>query len=106
MVLQQGVSSPPNESIIHGRILLIKKEQEGNGYNWEVKVLESNNVNGYVNFSLRYLGKVITIMIHPEMKKVFNEGDQIIAHILFRGDERGGAFFLVGNKVQKLKPRE
>ncbi|RDV16873.1 hypothetical protein DXT99_01805 [Pontibacter diazotrophicus] len=100
----QSVPSAPNESIIQGTILDIQRCPEGLGFVWQVKVIESQDVIEYANFATRHIGKEINILIHPELKKFFVVGDKIVAHIFFQGDEKGGAFFLIGDKIEMVKP--
>ncbi|QMU30522.1 hypothetical protein [Adhaeribacter radiodurans] len=102
MTLKHSVPSAPNQSIIQGQILKIEKGPEGIGNAWSVKVEVTQDVSGYANFANRYLGKEITILVHPEMKKAFHIQDKIKASIFFQGDERGGSFFLIGDKVEMI----
>jgi hypothetical protein len=99
---QRGVPAAPNESKIRGEILKIQRGPDGPGYIWEVKVNESEDSGGARNFARAYVGKPISIYIHPDMKKKFKENDSIEARIFFQGDERSGAFFLIDDDVHKL----
>lgn len=99
---QSGVPAAPNESKVRGRIVDIEPGPEGIGSIWKVEVNESLDVGILPNFTRAYIGKVISIFIHPNMKETLKVSDWVEARISFQGDERCGAFFLIDDDVHKL----
>jgi hypothetical protein len=97
-----GVNVAPNESKVRGKIVKIEPGPEGVGSIWRIEVTETQDVNNLPNFARRHIGKVISVFVHPEMKKEVRESDLIEAQISFQGDERGGAFFLINDNVNRL----
>lgn len=98
----RGVPAAPNESIACGKLVEIGAGPDGMGSIWTVHVDEARDVGGLPNFTREHVGETITIYVHPDMKKEFKAGDTVEVNISFQGDERGGAFFLLGEKVHKL----
>jgi hypothetical protein len=97
-----NVTAIPNESKIYGQIIDITSGPEGMGYVWKVKVDGSSDVNNLPNLTRIHIGKVITIYVHPGLKKQLVKADTIEARVSFQGDEQGGAFFLLDDDVRKL----
>ena len=98
-----GVSVAPNESKIRGKITRIQPGPEGVGQVWEVEVTESIESGSTRDFARAYVGKTLLVYIHPDLKKRLKENDYIEARIFYQGDARNGAFFLIGDDVQKIK---
>ena len=97
-----GVNVAPNESKIRGKIVKIDPGPEGLGSIWTIEVSETEDIDNLPNFARRHVGKLIPVLIHPEMKKEIKESDLIEAHITFQGDESGGEFFLIDDNVRHL----
>jgi hypothetical protein len=97
-----GVNAAPNESKIRGKIVKIDPGPEGLGSIWTIEVSETEDIDNLPNFARRYVGKLISVLVHPEMKKEIKEFDIIEAHLTFQGDERGGEFFLIDDKVRHV----
>ena len=104
MDLQQprGVPAAPNESVVRGTVVEIEAGPDGVGSIWKVHVDETHDVGQLRNLTRAHIGETIVIYVHPDMRKEFTAGDTIEVNVSFQGDERGGAFFLMGDKVHKL----
>lgn len=98
----RGVPTAPNESIVCGKLVEIGAGPDGVGSTWKVHVDDSRNVGQLRNVAGARVGETIIIYVHPDMKKEFAAGDSVEVNVSFEGDERGGAFFLLGDKVRKL----
>ena len=98
----RGVPTAPNESIVCGKLVEIGAGPDGMGCIWKVRVDEARDVGELPNFTRGRVGETILIYVHPGMRKEFKAGDTIEVTVSFQGDERGGAFFLMGDKVRKL----
>lgn len=98
----RGVPAAPNESIVCGKLVEIRTGPDGVGSIWTVHVDEARDVGELPNFSRPHVGKSIVIYVHPEMRKEFEAGDTVEVNVSFQGDEHGGAFFLMGEKVRKV----
>lgn len=98
----RGVPTAPNESIVCGELVEIGAGPDGMGSIWKVRVDDARDVGELPNFTRARVGETIMIYVHPEMRKEFKAGDTIEVNVSFQGDERGGAFFLMGEKVRKL----
>lgn len=72
------------------------------GYVWKVKVDGSSDVDHLPNLTRAYIGKVMTIYVHPDVQKQLAKTSTIEARVSFQGDEHGGAFFLLDDDVRKL----
>lgn len=99
---QYGVSAAPNEGRVRGKLLEVEAGPEGVGAIWKVTVSETEDVGKLPNFARDLVGKVISIYIHPYLKKKFSKFDSIDARISFQGDEKGGDFFLMGDDVHRI----
>jgi|RhiMetdeSRZDD1v2_1073273.scaffolds.fasta_scaffold701167_2 hypothetical protein len=97
-----NVTAIPNESKIHGQLIDITSGPEGMGYVWKIKVDGSSDVKDLPNLTRMHIGKIITIYVHPGLKKQLAKADTIEARVSFQGDAQGGAFFLLGDDVCKL----
>ena len=98
----RGVPTAPNESIVCGKLVEIGTGPDGMGSTWKVHVAETREVGQFRNLARQHIGETIIIYVHPEMRKEFMEGDMVEVNVSFQGDEHGGAFFLLGDKVRKL----
>jgi len=92
----------PNASKVRGEIISIRPEPDGFGSNWKIAVAEAKDVDNLPNFARPYVGQIISVYIHPELKHNLSEKDQLEARVTYRGDERGGRFALVEDDVRKL----
>ncbi len=97
---QSMVSAAPNESEIRGKIVEIASIPKGPGHIWKVKIFESKDVDELANFTRPLIGKVISVYVHPNFKKKFNNSDSIEARLKFEGDALNGAFFLVNDSAR------
>ena len=98
----RGVPAAPNESTVCGKLVEIGAGPGGMGHIWKVHVDESCDVGELPNLTLGHVGETILVYVHPEMRKEFKAGDRVEFYVSFQGDERSGAFFLLGEKVRKL----
>ena len=98
----RGVPTAPNESIVSGKIVEIGAGPEGMGKVWKVHVDESRDWDDLPNFTREHVGETIPIYVHPGMRKEFKVNDTVEFNVSFQGDESGGAFFLLDEKVRKL----
>ena len=98
----RGVPTAPNESIVFGKLVEIEAGPDGVGSIWKVHVDETHDVDELRNLTRGHIGETIVIYVHPDMRKEFTAGDRVAVNVSFQGDERGGAFFLMGDKVRKL----
>ncbi len=94
-----GVNVAPNECKVRGKVIKIEPGPEGLGTIWRVEVSEAQDVDNLPNFARRHVGKLVSILVHPKMKKEVKESDLIEAHVSFQGDARSGAFFLINDDV-------
>ena len=101
-----AVRAAPNESKIRGRLIKVAPGPEGVGQVWRVQVDESEDLGKTADFARGLPGKEISVLVHPYLKKKYSESDLIEARISFQGDERGGAYFLMGEDVRRLKTPE
>lgn len=99
---RRGVPSAPNESVVCGKLVEILPGPDGMGKIWKVHVDESRDVGELRNLTRGRVGETLLIYVHPEMRKEFSVGDTVEFNVSFQGDEHGGAFFLLGDKVRKL----
>ncbi len=98
----RGVPTAPNESIVWGTLVEIEAGPDGMGKIWQVAVEEARDVGELRNLALDHVGTTIPILVHPGMIKEFKIGDRVEFNVSFQGDEHGGAFFLMGDKVRKV----
>lgn len=98
----RGVPTAPNESIVCGKLVEVSAGPEGMGSTWRVNVEEARDVGELPNLTRGCVGETIVIYVHPEMRKEFKAGDTVAVNVSFQGDEHGGAFFLLDQKVRKL----
>jgi hypothetical protein len=96
------VPTAPNEGLLRGKLLSVRKAPGGVGHVWQVDVEESENVGDLPNFVRPNVGSPITIYVHPGLKARLRKGERIEARVSFQGDERCGAFFLHGDDVRTL----
>ena len=96
-----GVPAIPNVSQVRGKLMRVDSEMDGS-FRWEIQVEEARDVNGLSNFVRAYIGSPIQVFIHPQFQSTFVVGDVLEARIAFRGDERGGRFFLLDDAVHRL----
>jgi hypothetical protein len=97
-----AVRAAPNESRIRGRIINVAPGPEGVGQVWKVKVEGAEDVGPVANFGRGRVGEVISVLVHPYLKKRFSKSDLIEARVSFQGDEAGGDFFLMGEDIRRL----
>lgn len=98
----RGVPAAPNESTVCGKLVEIGPGPNGMGSIWKVHVDEARDVGELRNLTRGHVGETIIIYVHPDMTKEFQAGDAVEVNVSFQGDEHGGAFFLLGEKVRKL----
>lgn len=99
-----GVPAAPNESIVRGKVLRVQPAPGGVGTVWDVELKQAEDAGKLANLARSQVGQTLSIYVHPDLKVPIEAGDLIEARIFFEGDERGGAFFLKGQEVQKQEP--
>ena len=100
------VPTAPNECVILGRIVKIDYSTEGLGMDWLVDLKDSIDVSGSVNLARRKVGSVIRVLVHSGIKKIFQLDDFIKANVIYKGDERGSAFFVVAQNIWRMPKGE
>src|SRR5689334_22338320 len=95
-----GVQAAPNECIVRGPVNNVSHTTEGRIL--ELKVEETEDVEGMRNFARTRVGEEIKVFIPPGEAKGFSKGDRIEAHVSFEGDAHGGMFFLKEKGARKL----
>jgi hypothetical protein len=97
-----GVPAAPNASQIRGRLVGIEPNPEGPGSIWEIAIEEARDVEGMANFAQARVGQPIQVYVQPQLRHNLATADEIEARVTFRGDERGGSFFLIDESVRKV----
>jgi hypothetical protein len=97
-----GVPAAPNDCVVRGRLERVGPGPGGQGRAWELKVEETDDVEGRPNFARSRLGDVVSVLVPPGQGKGFKKGDRVEARLTYEGDERGGSFFLCGGEARKL----
>jgi hypothetical protein len=98
-----GVPAAPNECVVRGRINRISPSPEGEGHLWELKVEETDDVEGMRNFARTRVGDEISIFVPPGAARSLKKGDRVEARLSYEGDEHGGMFFLKEKGAKALK---
>jgi hypothetical protein len=79
----------PNNSRIKGKIRNTKRNSK---ITVELEVINSDDVNGFPNFTRTHIGSVIPVIFDPESEAKLKVGDIIESFVEYLGDERGGSF--------------
>ncbi len=97
-----GMPVIPNASLVRGRLLSVKPDPSGRGFQWAIVVEEARDIAGMPNFVREYVGKTISVHVQPEVKPGLVAHDLLEARLAYRGDERGGLFITVGDEIRKV----
>jgi hypothetical protein len=92
----------PNECLILGRIAKVDPAPGGVGTVWSVELEGTTDLPGAPNFARRASTSVIRVLVHPGLKETFEPEAVVEARVSYQGDERGGAFFLMGQDVRRV----
>jgi len=106
----KSVPVVPNESIVTARVLgccvisssILDIKPDQNMYKLELLIHRSQDVKPRRNFTMDKVGKVLSVYSKEKLlPELFNK--VINAHVTYRGDERGGRFWIWDIKVLKTE---
>jgi hypothetical protein len=80
----------PNKAIVTATVKRIEKTEEPNIFSAEVELLSSESVAGYPNFTERFVGKTVEVMLLLNQKLSTQQNVSLL--MKYEGDERGGCF--------------
>lgn len=91
------VKSAPNKSKIRGKVIKIENNPKLGATVLQIKVEESYDVDGMLNFTKSRVGSIIKICIPADERNEIKKNQEIEETVSFEGDESGGIFFIVDN---------